>query len=114
MSDDSRFDDIELAEAVQAIRTGLTSAATAGEGQDLAFDVGEITMEFTVEMRKDVRGSGRVRAWVVNAGAEGSRGSTHTHKVTFTLLPRDNRTGASWRVGNERPGRVTRFGAVEE
>lgn len=110
MSDDSRFDDIELAEAVQAIRTGLTSAATVGEGQDLAFDVGAVTMEFTVEIRKDVRGSGRVKAWVVNAGAEGSRGSTHTHKVTFTLTPKDIRTGGSWQVGNQRQGGTSRFG----
>ncbi|WP_344960354.1 trypco2 family protein [Streptomyces thioluteus] len=96
MADESFFEGIELAEAVEAIRTGLTGAATAGEGQELGFDVGEITMEFGIEMRKDVHGSGRVRAWVVEAGADASpRLLPRTHKVTFTLTPKDMRTGGS-------------------
>src|SRR5690242_2941794 len=79
------FEDVELADAVQAVREGLTSAAARGAGQDLAFEVGEIAMEFTVEIRKDLKGSGGVKAWVVSADAEASRGSTRTHKVAFTL-----------------------------
>ncbi|MCQ8774874.1 trypco2 family protein [Streptomyces telluris] len=106
----SGFEEVELADAVQAVREGLTSAAARGAGQDLAFDVGEIAMEFTVEIRKDAKGSGGVKAWVVSADAEASRGSTRTHKVSFTLTPKDTRTGGSWRVGNERPGGVSRFG----
>ncbi|GAA0385083.1 trypco2 family protein [Streptomyces luteireticuli] len=114
MADESFFEGIELAEAVEAIRTGLTGAATAGEGQDLGFDVGEITMEFGIEMRKDLHGSGRVRAWVVEAGADASRGSSRTHKVTFTLTPKDMRTGGSWKVGNQRAGGISHFGPDTE
>ncbi|MEV4439819.1 trypco2 family protein [Streptomyces sp. NPDC049577] len=110
----SGFEDIELADAVQAVRDGLMNAATAGAGQDLTFDVGEISMEFTVEIRRDVKGTGGVKAWIVEAGAEGSRGSTRTHKVAFTLTPKDRRTGNGWKVGNDRPGSVSRFGSAGE
>ncbi|GAA0484778.1 trypco2 family protein [Streptomyces stramineus] len=113
MGNDSRhshLDDIELADAVQAVRDGLISAAARGAGQEVVFDVGEIAMEFTVEIRKDAKGSGGVKAWVVSADAEASRGSTRTHTVSFTLTPKDARTGGGLRVGNQRPGGVSRFG----
>ncbi|MBH1934975.1 hypothetical protein I5Q34_11930 [Streptomyces sp. AV19] len=114
MTDESFFGEIELAEAVEAIRTGLTSAAATGEGQDLGFEVGEITMEFGIEMRREAKGSGKVRAWVVDAGTEGSRGSSRTHKVTFTLTPKDLRTGGGWKVGNQRAGGISNFGPGTE
>ncbi|MER5782237.1 trypco2 family protein [Streptomyces mobaraensis] len=113
MSDASPFEGIELAEAVEAIRTGLTSAAATGEGKDLGFEVGDITMEFGIEMRRELKGSGKVRAWVVDAGTDATRGSSRTHKVTFTLTPKDMRTGTGWKVGNQRPGGVSNFGTVE-
>lgn len=106
-------DDIELADAVEAVRDGLTEAAARGTGRDLGFDVGEISMEFTVEIRKDAKGKGGVKAWVVSADAEASRGSTRTHKVAFTLTPKDRRTGEGWKVGNDRPAGVSRFGAPQ-
>ncbi|MFI1800754.1 trypco2 family protein [Streptomyces sp. NPDC020379] len=109
----SEIDDIELADAVQAVRDGLTTAAARGTGQDIVFDVGPIAMEFSVEIRRDLKGSGGVKAWVVSADAEASRGSTRTHRVSFTLTPKDARTGGNLRVGNERPGGVSRFGPAE-
>ncbi|MFV8129906.1 trypco2 family protein [Streptomyces syringium] len=107
------IEDIELADAVEAVRDGLTEAAARGTGRDLGFDVGEISMEFTVEIRKDAKGKGGVKAWVVSADAEASRGSTRTHKVAFTLTPKDRRTGEGWKVGNDRPAGVSRFGSVD-
>ncbi|MBB5120390.1 hypothetical protein AF335_10710 [Streptomyces eurocidicus] len=115
MGNDSRFshlEDVELADAVQAVREGLTTAAARGRGEEIVFDVGEISMEFTVEIRRDVTGKGGVKAWVVSADAEASRGSTRTHRVAFTLTPKDARTGGGLRVGNERPGGVSRFGST--
>ncbi|MEU2871867.1 trypco2 family protein [Streptomyces olivoreticuli] len=106
----SEIDGIELADAVQAVRDGLTTAAARGAGQDVVFDVGPIAMEFSVEIRRDLQGSGGVKAWVVSLDTEASRGSTRTHRVSFTLTPKDARTGGSLRVGNERPGGLSRFG----
>ncbi|MGW1072535.1 trypco2 family protein [Streptomyces sp. NPDC002537] len=106
----SEFDGVELADAVQAVRDGLTTAAARGTGKEVVFDVGPIAMEFSVEVRRDLKGSGGVKAWVVSADAEASRGSTRTHKVSFTLTPKDARTGGTLRVGNQRQGGTTRLG----
>lgn len=109
-ADDHDFDRIELADAIDSVRAQLVDAAARGTGQPLAFELGDIQMEFTLELRKEVKGGGKVKAWVVEAGADASRTSGHTHKVAFTLKPRDARTGTSWKVGNEDPGSTSQFG----
>ncbi|GAA2724413.1 MULTISPECIES: trypco2 family protein [Streptomyces] len=106
------FEDIELEEAVRAIRAGLTGAAAAGAAEDLAFDVGDIALEFTVELRRDAKAGGKVKAWVVESGADASRSSARTHKIAFTLTPKDRRTGEGWKVGNDRPPGLSGFGAT--
>ncbi|MFI9239377.1 trypco2 family protein [Streptomyces sp. NPDC053079] len=106
------FEEIELAEAVRAIRTGLTAAAAAGAGEDLAFDVGDIALEFTVELRRDAKAGGKVKAWIVEGGTDVSRGSARTHRVAFTLTPKDRRTGDGWKVGNDRPAGLSGFGSA--
>ncbi|MFC5723722.1 trypco2 family protein [Streptomyces gamaensis] len=107
----SPIDGVELADAVQAVREGLAAAAERGAGQSVTFEVGEISMEFSVEIRRDVEAGGRVKAWIVGAGAEASRGSARVHKVAFTLSPKDAATGGTTIVGNERPGSLSRFGS---
>ncbi len=101
---------VELDRAVQAIRDGLIAAAEQAEGQDLTFELGDIQMEFTVELRKELKGGGKVKAWVLEAGADATRTSARTHRVAFTLKPKDNRTGDPWKVGNENQGSVAGFG----
>ncbi|MGC5397588.1 trypco2 family protein [Streptomyces sp. DT20] len=107
---DGTEDAIELGKAVQAIRDGLMAAAERAEGQDLAFELGDIEMDFTVELRKELKGGGKVKAWVLEAGADATRASTRTHRVSFTLRPKDNRTGEPWKVGNGSEGSVAGFG----
>ncbi|MFF3177877.1 trypco2 family protein [Streptomyces sp. NPDC057900] len=109
--DRGRHDGIELADAVESVRNQLIEAATRGTGRPLAFEVGDIQMEFTLELRKEVKGSARVKAWVVEAGADAGRATGHTHKVAFTLRPRDATTGEAWQIGNESEGSTDRFGA---
>jgi hypothetical protein len=45
--------EIELADAVAAVREELFDAARRGVGQEVAFVVGPIEMEFAVELRAD-------------------------------------------------------------
>ncbi|MFF3841256.1 trypco2 family protein [Streptomyces sp. NPDC001930] len=108
---DSTEDAVELDKAVQAIRDGLIAAAEQAEGQDLTFELGDIQMEFTVELRQEFKGSGKVKAWVLEAGADATRASARTHRVAFTLKPKDNRTGDPWKVGNANQGNVAGFGS---
>ncbi|RDG39545.1 trypco2 family protein [Streptomyces corynorhini] len=109
-SGDHGFEGIELADAIASVRDQLLDAATRATGRPLAFEVGDIQMEFTLELRKEIKGGLKVRAWVVEAGADGARVGGHTHKVAFTLKPRDARTGAPWRVGNPDRGSTAGFG----
>lgn len=101
---------IELADAVAAVRDQLVEAAVRGSGRPLSFEVGDISMEFTLELRREIKGGGKVRAWVVEAGADASHSTGRTHRVSFTLSPRDARTNAAWRVGNDHPGSTAGFG----
>ncbi|MCD7439637.1 hypothetical protein K4B79_15550 [Streptomyces lincolnensis] len=101
---------IELADAVQAVRDELVTAAARSSGQDVAFEVGDIQLEFSVELRKELKGGVKVKAWVVEAGSEGSGGSTRTHRVAVTLKALDARTGEPWKVRNDSMGSVARFG----
>lgn len=105
-------DRIELAEVVGAVRDGLVEAARRGAGQGLRFELGEIQMEFMVEVRRDARAKGGVKAWVVDAGAEAGVSRAQTHKVAFTLKPRDTATGQDWLIAADDEGDVSGFSAA--
>jgi Trypsin-co-occurring domain 2 len=100
MTDDS-LPRIELARAVQAIRDELVAAAAQADGEQLRFEVGEIQMEFAVELRHDARVKGGVKAWVFSADVDAGRAAGRTHKVAFTLKPKNTQTNGGWDVGNE-------------
>ncbi|MEE1738163.1 trypco2 family protein [Streptomyces sp. BE147] len=112
MASDSNhdFDGIELADAVESIRNQLVEAATRATGLPLAFAVGDIQMEFTLELRKEAKAGGKVKAWVVEAGADASRATGRTHKVALTLTPRNAVTGEAWEIGHEDGGSTAYFG----
>jgi len=80
--------DIELADAVAAVRDELLTAAARGAGQDVVFAVGPIELEFAVELRKDAKAKAGFRAWVVSADAEAGVSHTAKHRVTVSLTPR--------------------------
>jgi hypothetical protein len=106
------FDALELADAVQAIRDGLVAATARGAGSPLAFELGEIHMEFTVELRRDRKAGGGARAWVLTGAAEASRSRGHTHTVSFTLHPKQASDGTGWLVGDDDPGDASGFPAA--
>ncbi|HEY5833147.1 trypco2 family protein [Streptomyces sp.] len=90
---------IELADAVEAIRQGLITGAARGAGQSIRFEVGEIRMDFTVELQRVRTGRGGVKAWVVEVGGESARTAGRTHTVSFTLRPKDVATGGHVEIG---------------
>ncbi|QNE76663.1 hypothetical protein F0344_20355 [Streptomyces finlayi] len=101
---------IELADAVESIRNQLIDAATRATGRPVSFEVGDIQMEFTLELRKEAKGGAKVKAWVVEAGTDASLSTARTHKVAFTLTPRNAVTGGAWEIGHEDPGGTDHFG----
>ncbi|MCR8947293.1 hypothetical protein NW249_34975 [Streptomyces sp. OUCMDZ-4982] len=106
------LDGIELADAVESIRNQLVEAASRATGRPLAFAVGDIQMEFTLELRKEAKAGGKVKAWVVEAGTDASLATGRTHKVAFTLSPRNTVTGEAWAIGTEDDGSTEGFGAT--
>ncbi|MEV7285970.1 trypco2 family protein [Streptomyces sp. NPDC093252] len=99
---------IELAD--EAVRDELLVAAARATGRDVAFEVGDIELEFAVELRKEVKGGVKVKAWVVEAGADGGLGTSRTHRVAVTLRALDARTGRPWKVRNDSRGSTAGFG----
>jgi hypothetical protein len=110
---DNHITGIELSDAVEAVRDGLVTAADRACGHELRFELGEIQMEFTVELRRDVRGKGGVKAWVVDTSAEAGRAVGRTQKVAFTLKPVNKQTGGGWSIANEDEGDVSHFTSHE-
>lgn len=106
--------DIELADAIESVRDQLVEAASRATGRPVAFEVGDIEMEFTIELRKEVKGGSKVKAWVVEAGADASRTRGETHRVAFTLKPRNAATGGAWLVGNDDAADLSGFGGGDE
>jgi NTP-dependent ternary system trypsin peptidase co-occuring protein len=98
------FSGMELADAVEAVRQGLMAGAARGASSAIRFEVGEITMEFTVELQRVSTGRGGVKAWVVEAGTEQGRTRGHTHTVSFTLRPKNAATGGYVEIGAPRDG----------
>ncbi|WUH89631.1 hypothetical protein OG900_05360 [Streptomyces sp. NBC_00433] len=101
---------IDLTQAIQAVRDQLMAAAALGVNEPLRFEVGEITMEFTIELRHDDHLKGAVKAWVLAADADSGRQRAHTHKVSFTLQPKNAATGDGWEVGHDSRGDTSAFG----
>ncbi|MFB6532195.1 trypco2 family protein [Streptomyces sp. NPDC056399] len=101
--------DIELADAIESVRDQLVEAAVRATGKPVAFEVGDIEMEFTIELRKEVKGGAKVKAWVVEAGADASRTRGDTHRVSFTLKPRNATTNGPWLVGDDEAGDTSAF-----
>ncbi|MEU3461714.1 trypco2 family protein [Streptomyces sp. NPDC006733] len=109
MAADEYLNDIELADAVEAVREGLATAAARGSGKNVRFEVGDIHMEFSVEIRRDVTGKAGVKAWVVDAGAETTRSRGRTHTVSFTLKPKNAATGGHLDVHMDDEGSSSHF-----
>ncbi|MER5966699.1 trypco2 family protein [Streptomyces sp. NPDC002057] len=85
--------EIGLADAVAAVRDELLDAAARAVGHEISFVVGPVEMEFEVELRADARAKAGFRVWAVTADAEVGVARGRTHRVSFTLTPRDTAGG---------------------
>jgi len=78
---------IGLKEAIGALRSELSESILAAAGEDLRFQVDDVSMEFQVELEKSFEGSGGIKFWVVELGGKASRASTATNSVSLSLKP---------------------------
>ena len=78
---------IGLKEAISALRSELIESVIASQGERLRFEVGEITMEFQIEVERSVEVKGGIQFWVVELGAGGTDKDRDVHKVVIPLKP---------------------------
>lgn len=93
--------EIELADAVAALRDELLTASAKGVGAGLAFEVGSIELSFEVELRRDAKAKAGFKAWVVTGDVEAGAGHTRKQRVTLTLTPK-NPAGGGVLVNSDR------------
>jgi hypothetical protein len=78
---------IDLSTAVELVRRELHAAVAAGDGEQLRFPVGEITLTFQVGITTSASATGGVKLWVLELGAEGDYSRETIQTVTVTLQP---------------------------
>lgn len=78
---------IGLKQALAALRHELYEAIRAAANEPLRFEVGEITLQFQVEVERTTEGEGGIQFWVVELGGKHAASSTTTHTVTIPLKP---------------------------
>lgn len=93
------MDDITIGEAIDHLRSELSAARVRAAHEGVRFEIGDISLEFTVELRREKAAKGAVRAWVVSGEAGGVRAETATHRIAFTLRAVDG-DGQGIRIAN--------------
>ena len=78
---------IGLEETIAALRQELISSIIASKGEGLRFEVGEVTVEFHVEVERSVDAKGGIKFWVVELDGSSGRKDKSTHKVVIPLKP---------------------------
>src|SRR5205085_12239877 len=81
--------------------------------ESVRFEVGPIQMEFAVGLRHEADAKGGIKAWVLTADAEAKTARTRTHRIAFTLTPKDAETGGGVEIGNVARGDTSRFRSEE-
>ncbi|MFD3583219.1 trypco2 family protein [Streptomyces sp. NPDC058683] len=93
------MNDITVGEAIDYLRAELTAARDRAADSGVRFELGDISLEFMVELRREQSGKGAIKAWVVSGEAGAVRSETTAHKLAFTLRAVDQ-DGAGIRIGN--------------
>jgi hypothetical protein len=76
---------VDLSEWLDALRTELSRAQKAAEGQDVRFMVDVVNVEFEIVSTRSLGGHGGIKFWVLEGGAEGKKESSTTQRVQLSL-----------------------------
>jgi len=86
---------IGLAEAIRRVRSELLDAWKEGQNEELRFRLGEVKLDFQVQITREGKGEASIKLYVVSLGATGGVSSAQTHTVSVLLLPQA-RSGEEW------------------
>ncbi|MEU9976074.1 trypco2 family protein [Streptomyces sp. NPDC051014] len=94
------LENVELTAAVQGLRDQLIASMDAADGQQIRFEVEEINLEFSIELRRDASVKAGFKAWVVASDAQLGVAHNTTHKVSVKLKPKNSSDGRSIEIGS--------------
>ncbi|MEU3560714.1 trypco2 family protein [Kitasatospora sp. NPDC006786] len=89
-----------LAEAIQQLRAELDAATAEGDGKRLRFELGQIELEFDVELKRTGSVDGGLRWGIVSAGAKGELAHGSGQRIKLVLQPTDTTTGRAAEVAS--------------
>ena len=93
---------IGLADAIAELRKELSQALAAGEGEEVRFKLGEVELEFNLEVKREGGAGGGVRFWVVSLEAKGGLARATQHRIKLKLQP-EGAGGEELRVRDQPP-----------
>jgi len=79
---------LDLADAIELLRIQVAEAQRRSVGADVRFRLGEITVEFGMELARTRGAGGGLRFGVASVDGRGERTARATHHVTVRLDPR--------------------------
>ena len=88
-----RMAEIELSDAIAAVRTELATAVEQGADAEFQFPVDGVELEFHVAVSWEGQTGGKVRLWVLEWGASGRGVRESAHTVRVSLGAPVNRVG---------------------
>lgn len=89
MATDEKTDGLmDLATALEGLRQELQTAWEQSSGERVRFKVSDVSLTVEAVARRDVQGGAKVRWWLIEAGAEATRGSETTQTLQLKLEPK--------------------------
>lgn len=80
--------ELELADAIDVLRTELAKAQDSGRGADVRFSVGSVEVELAIEIVKKAGGEASVKVLsFLSLGAKGEVSKGETNRVKVVLNP---------------------------
>lgn len=88
---------IELSELIEEVRDELMVAKEQGKDRDLKFDIELAQIEIQFSVRREIKGKGGIKFYVVEAGGEAKTARETVQKITLQLRPKDS-TGGTFKT----------------
>jgi hypothetical protein len=80
--------ELDLADAIESVRSELRKAQDVGRGADVRFTVGSVEVEFVVDVVKKAGGEASVKVLsVLSLGGRGEVSKGETNRVKVVLIP---------------------------
>ncbi|MCZ4125355.1 trypco2 family protein [Streptomyces sp. H39-S7] len=92
-------DGLDLTDAVGLLREQLAAAQREADGSDVRFRVGDVTVEFAMQLTRTGSGGGTLRFGVVGVDGKRERAESTTHRIQLTLHPR-SASGGDVEIGD--------------